>query len=335
MDQVNWVKILSAITLIFLLFLANSIATADMSIVKIATGELSGYYYPAGGAIAEIVNKKAVKNGFRCVVEIGKDSVSNVDAITSGDVDLAIVQSDVLYNAFMGLGAWKEQGPQSGVRAVFGLFVESVTVVASGDLGIDNIKGLKNKLVYLGGPDSDTRAIAYKALSASGIDCKKEILEFDKVPNVTTFYSKRKIRAFFKTTSHPDYDISYAISSVPGTRFISIGHLESILKDRPYYTKTFIPISAYPGVANQKDVETFGTRAILIASSNVPSPVIYTITKEVFENIEAFKDLYSRLEFLTKENMLECITAKMHFGAMKYYEETKTPLPEYCVGLAR
>jgi TRAP-type uncharacterized transport system substrate-binding protein len=49
--------------------------------------------------------------------------------------------------------------------------------------------------------------------------------------------------------------------------------------------------------------------------------VVYAITKEVFENFEAFKKLHPAYSVLTKKNMLEGMSAPIHPGAMKYFKE--------------
>jgi TRAP-type uncharacterized transport system substrate-binding protein len=49
--------------------------------------------------------------------------------------------------------------------------------------------------------------------------------------------------------------------------------------------------------------------------------VVYAITKEVFENFEAFKKLHPAYAVLTKESMLQGLSAPIHAGALKYYKE--------------
>jgi hypothetical protein len=46
------------------------------------------------------------------------------------------------------------------------------------------------------------------------------------------------------------------------------------------------------------------------------------ITKKVFDNLDVFKKLHPAYNVLTKENMLEGMSAPIHPGALKYYQET-------------
>ena len=49
--------------------------------VTIGTGGITGVYYPTGGAIARIVNKKKDEYGIRATVESTGGSVFNVNAV--------------------------------------------------------------------------------------------------------------------------------------------------------------------------------------------------------------------------------------------------------------
>ena len=49
--------------------------------------------------------------------------------------------------------------------------------------------------------------------------------------------------------------------------------------------------------------------------------VVYAVTKEVFDNFDSFKKLHPAYAVLTKEGMLEGLSAQLHPGALKYYKE--------------
>ena len=72
---------------------------------------------------------------------------------------------------------------------------------------------------------------------------------------------------------------------------------------------------------NSADVKTFGVIATLCTSSNISDHVVFTITKEIFDNFAEFKGQHPALGDLTKEDMLKGLTAPLHPGAKKYYKE--------------
>ena len=77
----------------------------------------------------------------------------------------------------------------------------------------------------------------------------------------------------------------------------------------------------YPGAGNQEDVPTFGVKATFVTSAKVADEVVYAIVKEVFDNFDDFVKLHPAYTGLTKESMLEGLSAPLHPGALKYYKE--------------
>src|SRR6516164_7915934 len=105
---------------------------ADEVLVSIGTGELNGVYYPVGKAICAIVNQDIHTHGVRCSPETTPGSVYNIDALRSGELDFAIVQSDVQFAAYNGRGAWLGHR-FADLRSVIPLYPELVTVLARAD----------------------------------------------------------------------------------------------------------------------------------------------------------------------------------------------------------
>ena len=49
--------------------------------------------------------------------------------------------------------------------------------------------------------------------------------------------------------------------------------------------------------------------------------VVYSITKEVFENFDTFRNLHPSFSDLKKEEMVTGLPVPLHAGALKYYKE--------------
>ncbi len=96
------------VAIIFLNALPIIPSFAKSTFVTIGTGGITATYYSTGGAIARIINKKRRVYGIRCNVESTGGSVFNINAISGGDLELGIVQSDRQYQAWAGLAEWKE-----------------------------------------------------------------------------------------------------------------------------------------------------------------------------------------------------------------------------------
>jgi len=289
----------------------------------IGTGSMTGVYYPAGGAIAKTVDAKEDVYGIRCNVESTAGSVYNVNAVVSGNLEFGVVQSDRQHQAFKGLAEWEDKGPQEHLRAVFSLHPEAVTLIAADDAGIKTVQDLKGKRVNIGNPGSGQRQNSIDALQAAGLDPEKDIqTEQVKASEAPGLLQDGRIDAFFYTVGHPSGAIQEATAGHRKVRFIPIKQVEKLLEKYPYYAKDKISLKLYTGVTNtETEVETFGVKATLVTSSKVSEDVVYAITKEVFEGLDKFRELHPAFEHLTKENMLEGLSAPLHPGALKYYKE--------------
>ncbi|MBL7217510.1 MAG: TAXI family TRAP transporter solute-binding subunit [Desulfobacteraceae bacterium] len=299
-----------------------STVQAKTKFVTIGTGGITGVYYPTGGAISKIINKKRKEYGIRCTVESTGGSVFNVNAVMSGDLEFGIVQSDRQYQAWNGLAEWKNKGPQKDLRAVFSIHPESVTLVAAEDAGIKTIHDLKGKRVNIGNPGSGQRQNSIDALTSAGIDYKEDIIaEHVKAAEAPGLLQDGRIDAFFYTVGHPSGAIKEATAGRRKVRIIPVTTIDTLLAKFPYYAPAAIPVKFYPGAANKQDISTFGVKATFVTSAKVPDDVVYAITKEVFENFDRFKKLHPAYEVLTKEGMLQGLSAPIHPGAMRYYKE--------------
>jgi len=323
MKRIGLITLIAAICLALGMMVNPTPVVAKTTFVTIGTGGITGVYYPTGGAIARIVNQKRKVYGIRCTVESTGGSVFNVNAVMSGDLEFGVVQSDRQYQAINGLAEWEEKGPQKDLRAVFTIHPEAITLVAADDAGIKTIADLKGKRVNIGNPGSGQRQNSIDALENAGINYETDLTaEGVKAAEAPGLLQDGRIDAFFYTVGHPSGAIKEATAGRRKVHFVDIPNIDQLTKKFPYYAKAFVPIKFYEGATNKEDVETFGVKATLVTSAKVPDKVVYAVTKEVFDNYEEFKKLHPAYEVLTKENMLEGMSAPIHPGAMKYYKET-------------
>jgi TRAP transporter TAXI family solute receptor len=322
MKKIVSITIAVAFALVGVMSMGAADVQAKTTFVTIGTGGITGVYYPTGGAIAKIVNQKRKEYGIRCTVESTGGSVFNVNAVMAGDLEFGVVQSDRQFQAMEGLAEWKDKGPQKDLRAVFSIHPESVTLAAAVDAGINDIKDLKGKRVNIGNPGSGQRQNSIDALEAVGLNFETDMqAEQVKAAEAPGLLQDGRIDAFFYTVGHPSGAFKEATAGARKVKFVTITGIDTLLSKYPYYAKSFVPVKLYPGAQNDSDVETFGVKATFVTSAKVPENVVYAVTKEVFENFESFKKLHPAYAVLTKQSMLEGLSAPIHDGAMKYYKE--------------
>jgi hypothetical protein len=297
-------------------------AAAQQKFVTIGTGGVTGVYYAAGGAICRLVNKDRAKHGIRCSVESTGGSVFNVNTIKSGELDLGFAQSDVQYNAYKGLGAFKDAGPWTDERAVFSVHPEPFTVLARKEAGIKSFTDFKGKRFNVGNPGSGTRASMEELLAAMNWKLSDFALASElKADEHGPALCDGKIDGFFYGVGHPSANIQDPTTSC-GAKLVPLTGpaVDKLVAERPYYAKVAIPGGLYPG--NPDPTSTYGVLATVVTSSKVPTDTVYQVVKAVFDNFEEFKKLHPALAHLQPEAMIrDGLSAPLHEGAIKYYKE--------------
>jgi hypothetical protein len=197
--------------------------------------------------------------------------------------------------------------------------------VAAVDADINTLTDLKGKKVNLGEPGSGQYRNAIDALQAVGISPKNDIdVEKVKASEAPVLLQEKRIDAFFYTVGHPSETLQNATAGERKVRFIPITGpaIDQMIADKSYYTPTTVPVARfYPDAQDAVDVKTFGVIATLCTSSSISDHVVYTLTKEIFDNFAEFKSQHPALGDLTKQDMLNGLSAPLHPGANKYFRE--------------
>lgn len=292
--------------------------------VTIGTGAVTGVYYPTGGAISRMINQKAEQYNIKATVESTAGSVYNINAVLSGDLEFGVAQSDRQYQAIHGMAEWSATGAQKDLRAIFSIHPESITLIASVASGVQTVSDLVGKRVNIGNPGSGQLQNSKDVLQAYGIDLGQIKAEQVKAVEAPGLLQDEKIDAFFYTVGHPNGNIKEATSGRIKVKIIPVKGkgIDDLLAKYPYYAKAVIPKKFYPSADNEGDVDSIGVKATFVASKNLDQNIVYAITKEVFDNLDAFKKLHPAYAVLDKENMLKGLSAPVHQGALKYYKET-------------
>jgi hypothetical protein len=301
---------------------ATPAAAADQKFITIGTGGVTGVYYPAGGAIARLVNKGKKEHGLRATVESTGGSVYNVNAVAAGELDFGVVQSDVQYDAVKGQNKFAESGPDKDLRAVFALHPEPFTIVARADAGIKNFEDLKGKRVNIGDPGSGQRSTMEMVLGKLGWKIADFKLASElKAAEMAGALCDNKIDAFAYTVGHPNGSIQEAHTACDAVLVNVTGPaIAELVAANPYYSEATIPAGMYRG--NAADTKTFGVSATIVSSAKVPAETVYQVVKAVFENFDEFKQLHPAFANLDKKHMMkDALSAPLHEGAVKYFKE--------------
>ena len=297
-----------------------SIPVFGAEFITIGTGGVTGTYYPTGGAICRQVNKMKKETKIRCSVESTGGSVYNINTIKNGELDFGIAQSDVVYQASKGTG--KFDGKQvKKLKSVMAIYPELLALVSRKDANIKSIMDVKGKRINLGNPGSGNEATALTLFDANNI--KKSDLKFAgalKAAEMPDALRDNKIDGYFYMIGHPNANIKDATNSVD-TRIVPLEGkaVDNMVSKYPYFAKAQIAKGLYKGV--DTPVNTFGVKAVLVTSTDVSDKAVFTVVKAILENFDSFKKLHPAYNHITKESLLDGLSAPLHDGAKKYFKE--------------
>lgn len=304
------------------LTLGGAAMAADQQFVTIGTGGVTGVYYPTGGAICRLVNKGRKEHGIRCSVESTGGSVYNTRTIRAGELDFGIVQSDVQAAAVAGTGKFEEDGAYPELRALFSVHPEPMHLMARADSGIESVADLAGKRVNIANPGSGTRVLAETLMKYSGLTAADFSLAAElKSSEQAAALCDGKIDATIWAAGLPNGSSQEATSSCDVKIIPLAGEgIDTLLAENSAYAAATIPGGMYPG--NPNDVPSWGPKATFVTSANTPDDVVYAVVAAIFENFEDFKKLHPAFGRLQESEMvIDGLTAEIHPGAMKYYQE--------------
>jgi TRAP transporter TAXI family solute receptor len=297
--------------------------SAHEAFVSVGTGETNGLYYPVAQAICKTIGPELRAQGIGCSPEATPGSVYNVARIQSGELELAVVQSDVEYAASRGLGAWKGK-PVSDLRSVLSLYPELVTVIARAGANIQGLTDLAGKRVNVGGAGSGTRetwdTIAGELGKGETGQVKLSDLHADET---TAALCRGAIDANLLIVGHPSPLVASQLGACPSNLVAITGPVVvKLVGTNPFFVRGAIPAKLY---GKNAEIQTFGGRATLVTAAAADPRVVAAITKAILTHVPELRAAHPVLAGLKAEEMTQGLTAPLHPAAAAVYKELGLP----------
>lgn len=305
---------------IFLFFISLGLTFSSLmakEFISIGTGGMTGTYYPVGGAICRLANKN---KDIRCSVESTGGSIYNVNNVLKDELNFGFVQSDVVYDKYNGIGNFEGKSDKN-LRAVMSIYPELLAFVVSKSSNIKKYPDVKGKKINVGNPGSGNEFTALTVFNEYGISEKdlshRGVLTAPESPMAL---KDKKIDGYFYMVGHPTANITDAAISLP-IDLVSIDEdvADRIIEKLPYYAKGVISKGLYDGVDH--DTLTIGVKAVLVSSKNQSNASVKAVVKSVLDNFEEYQNLHPALKFVTKESLLEGLSAPLHPAAKEAFIE--------------
>lgn len=278
-------KVRPTLAVIVALFIGQGAMAQQMPLFTLGAGDVSGGYYSAAWAICDVVNRQQ-KGTMRCSPDPTSGSVYNIDALRRGELDFALVQSDLQAEAFSGTGRFLDDGPMPEMRSVMGLYPETMTILVRADLGVTDIQNLKGARVDLGHPSSGRRATIDRMFSSLGIS-EGDFSDISELPVgiAVDALCNSTIDATFLIVGHPNESVARAIRDCDA-RILALtpDQIAKVIGGGKDLTVTSIPLGAYTEGALQ--VPSFSVTATLVARADTPQRMVEAVVADTLAELQ-------------------------------------------------
>ena len=288
--------------------------------VSIGSGEMTAIYYPVAKAICQAIFSELRAQGIWCSAETTPGSAYNVEHIVSGELEFAIVQSDILFSAYKGIGRWNGK-PVTGLRSVLSLYPELVTVVARADANVHVLADLAGKRISVGSLATGPRT-TWNLISAN-LDLTTPVrLRELRQDETTSALCNGTIDANFFVVGHPSQLVSKWLAACP-SNFVGVREsvVDKLVSKYPFYARGFIPTELYH-VPDK--ILSFGPLATLVTSASSDPRVVAAIAKAIMTHVAELKTMHPALAELEPERMVArtlTAAAPLHPAAAAVYKE--------------
>ena len=299
---------------------AQNVKRSDQYIT-VLTGPSSGIYFPIGGAFSTLIGKL----GYKASATATGATAENINALQTGQGEIAIAMSDAVIQAVEAFGAYEGKKPAANLRSLMGLWPNVCQILTTADSGIKSFADLKGKRIGVGAPNSGVEINARMIFEAHGMTYKDVKIDYLNYGEAIDQMKNGLIDAAFVTSglgnaTIRELGVSKKIAFVP----VDGEARQRLIKKYPFYIESTIPAATY-GTAS--DTPTAAVMNILVADKKLPADVVYDLLKNIFSpaGLETIQGSHATAKANIKpETALRGVTGTavpLHEGAIRYYKE--------------
>jgi uncharacterized protein len=261
--------------------------------------------------------------GIDVSVEESLGSVANVKEARTRSDFIFTSTSDLISKSLQKEKPFGEDG-YDRIRTLWAIPGVTIHMVVLADSGIKKIDDLSGKRYIAGGIGTATEALTKLILKAYGLEGKVDLPKVDLKEGVDAVVNRKAVG--FTTGSPFPTPMVMEIAATSAIRLLEIGEREfqKVSESDPTYSLTTIPAGTYKGI--DYDVRTLASPVLTYTSDDLPEEIAYKITKAFWEN----RDMIAEAHAIGKGldiNGVRYGVAKIHPGALRYYQEVGVEIP--------
>jgi TRAP transporter TAXI family solute receptor len=251
------------------------------------TGMVLGTATPGGGfpvygaAVVEAVN--AGDPSLALTPRNTKGSTENLPLLEAGRLDLALVQGEVLHEAFA-----RRHGPPTRSKIIAAMYSAPGMFVVRADSACRCITDLKGKPVAFGAQGSGLVILARHVLEGIGLDLERDFAAvfLDRAGDGPAMVADGRVAALWGAgLGWPGFA---AVAGAPGgARFIAPNAEEAdrILARHAFLRRMRVPAGSYPG--QTEPVDSVGSWSFILGRASLPDDLAYRIARALHRNAAA------------------------------------------------
>jgi uncharacterized protein len=289
----------------------------DKTAVVLATATPGGGFPVYGAAFAETVNE--IEPTLAVQTKNTKGSIENIPLIEAGQVDIALVTGEPLYEAINGIG----RAP-ANLRIITAMYSSPGMFVTRGDNPNRTIANLVGKSVAFGAKGSGLVVLGRYVLDGLGYDMDKDFqaVYLDRAGDGPLMVEDGRVAALWGGGSGwPGFT---AVAKSPsGARFIvpDAAQIQRIVTKHTLLKPMTIPANSYPG--QTEAMNSVGSWSFVIARPTLPDDAAYKLARALHQGEAAIaKRLPQAVETTSANTVASAPRVDLiHAGTQKYLRE--------------
>jgi uncharacterized protein len=289
------------------------------TVITLGTATPGGGFPVYGAAFSQTVNE--ADHTLQIIPKNTKGSTENIPLIEAGELDIALVTGEPLYEAINGIGRSKAQ-----LRIITAMYSSPGMFVTRGDSPYRTIADLLGRPVAFGAKGSGLVILARYVLDGLGYDMNKDFqaVYLDRAGDGPTMLSNGTIAALWGGGSGwPGF--TTVASSPTGARFIAPddSQVKRIVEKHSLLKPMSIPAGSYPG--QTAAIASVGSWAFVIARPSLPDDSAYRIARALNRSESALAKRLPQASETTAANTLLATPSKdlIHPGVLQWLDHLK------------
>jgi len=279
----------SLTVIFFVIFLPLTSYSYEM---LLGTGGSGSFSHFVGKTICRLVSGS---QDFSCRAIPALNNTDNLTNLRNGSLDIALIDSRMFYDALNSRGYFKYLDIKyDNLRPLVSLYSVPIVLVARDDAHIFTLDDLKGKRINVGVPLSGQYLAADTIMDAKGWTEK----DFSLVENLsvsnsqdTLAFSTGTTQAMFHIGVHPDSNLARLLKRTRA-RLVAMDDpdIRKLVHGDGALTSVTIPAGTYS--TNPGEVNTFGSRMLLVTTIDLDEATVRSLQTAIFQSRETLKKIH-------------------------------------------